>query len=84
MIDDGNGKYNLLLLCWGQQQASPIHDHAGAHCILKVMDGQLTETRYDWPEQNGSCMEVKSVGTMGVNDTDYMHGMSLILSYFAS
>lgn len=68
LIDDGNGRYNLLLLCWGPGKSSislcdsemilncaighqsPIHDHANAHCILKVMDGTIRENRYDWPE----------------------------------
>lgn len=49
LIDDGNGKYNLILLCWNVNQQSPIHDHSGSHCILKVMQGELLETRYDWP-----------------------------------
>jgi hypothetical protein len=50
LVDDGNGKYNLLLLCWGDGQASPIHDHAGSHCLMKLLDGELVETRYRWPE----------------------------------
>ncbi|KAI3645040.1 hypothetical protein MP228_011204 [Amoeboaphelidium protococcarum] len=50
LVDDGNGKYNLLLLCWGPRQVSPVHDHSGSHCLLKVMSGELQETRYDWPQ----------------------------------
>lgn len=50
LVDDGNGKYfNLMILCWNEGKSSPIHDHAGAHCIMKVLDGKLTETQYDWP-----------------------------------
>jgi hypothetical protein len=29
---------------------SPIHDHAGAHCIMKVLSGELLETQYEWPK----------------------------------
>eukprot|EP00158_Paraphelidium_tribonemae_P006546 Partr_v1_DN27877_c0_g1_i1_m23374 putative cysteine dioxygenase len=50
LVDDGNGEYNLLLLCWGPGMASPVHDHAGSHCILKVMGGELAETLYKWPD----------------------------------
>ncbi|KAJ1931047.1 hypothetical protein EC988_009921, partial [Linderina pennispora] len=43
LVDDGNGKYNLLVLVWGEGQASPIHDHAGSHCMMKLLDGELQE-----------------------------------------
>ncbi|KAJ1926918.1 hypothetical protein IWQ60_003395 [Tieghemiomyces parasiticus] len=41
LVDDGNGKFNLLILAWGPGQAS--------HCVMKVLDGTLTETQYHWP-----------------------------------
>ncbi|KAJ1676042.1 hypothetical protein EV182_000035 [Spiromyces aspiralis] len=49
LIDSGNGKFNLLLLVWGEGQASPIHDHANSHCMMKLLDGELVETRYHMP-----------------------------------
>ena len=27
LIDDGNGNYNLMLICWNHGQASSIHTH---------------------------------------------------------
>lgn len=36
LIDGGNGKYNLMLLCWPANTGSSIHDHPDSHCILKV------------------------------------------------
>ncbi|KAN0089039.1 RmlC-like cupin domain containing protein [Hyaloscypha variabilis] len=30
------GIFNLLLLVWTPGKASPIHDHADAHCLMKV------------------------------------------------
>ncbi|KAI8925217.1 RmlC-like cupin domain-containing protein [Entophlyctis helioformis] len=50
LVDGGNGKFNLMILCWGAGQASPIHDHANSHCVLKVLDGNICETQYEWPE----------------------------------
>ncbi|RUP51266.1 RmlC-like cupin domain-containing protein, partial [Jimgerdemannia flammicorona] len=35
LVDDGNGKFNLIVLAWTEGQGSPIHDHAGSHCIMK-------------------------------------------------
>jgi Cysteine dioxygenase type I len=29
---------------------SPIHDHSNAHCLVKVLDGAITETQYNWPD----------------------------------
>lgn len=30
------GVFNLLLLVWTPGKKSPIHDHADAHCLMKV------------------------------------------------
>lgn len=49
LVDDGNGKFNLMLLAWGEGMGSSIHDHADAHCCMKILDGELKETLYDWP-----------------------------------
>ncbi|KAH7135105.1 RmlC-like cupin domain-containing protein [Dendryphion nanum] len=49
LVDKGNGKCNLLILVWTPGKSSPVHDHANAHCIMKVLKGKLTETRYAWP-----------------------------------
>jgi cysteine dioxygenase len=38
--------YNLLVLCWKNGQRSPIHDHAGSSCCVRVLRGTLTETRF--------------------------------------
>jgi len=36
LVDEGNGKSNLLILVWSPDQGSPIHDHANAHCVMKI------------------------------------------------
>jgi Cysteine dioxygenase type I len=50
LVDTGNGKYNLLALCWGEGHGSGVHDHSDAHCFVKMLDGTLKETRFSWPE----------------------------------
>jgi len=50
LVDTGNGKFNLILLCWSEGHGSGIHDHADAHCWMKVCDGALCENLYNWPE----------------------------------
>jgi cysteine dioxygenase len=36
--------YHLLALCWRSGQRSPIHNHAGSTCGLKILKGVATET----------------------------------------
>ena len=31
---------------------SSVHDHSNSHCFMKVLDGCLKETLYDWPSQS--------------------------------
>ncbi|KAI8886135.1 cysteine dioxygenase type I, partial [Backusella circina FSU 941] len=50
LIDDGNGKFNLMILAWSKGQHSPIHNHSGSHCVMKILDGELQETLFDWPK----------------------------------
>lgn len=38
-----------LILVWSAGSHSPIHDHANAHCVMKILQGRLTETIYGWP-----------------------------------
>ena len=40
-----------LILVWTPGKESPVHDHAGSHCVMKVLQGSLKETRYKWPER---------------------------------
>ena len=38
--------YQALVLCWASGQASPIHDHSGSSCAVRVLEGRATETLY--------------------------------------
>jgi cysteine dioxygenase len=50
LVDEGNGKSNLLVIVWNPGRCSPIHDHADAHCVMKILKGSLKETLYALPE----------------------------------
>ena len=39
--------YQVLVLCWRSGQRSPIHNHRGSHCVVRVLHGRATETRFD-------------------------------------
>ncbi|KAH8196932.1 hypothetical protein TruAng_008918 [Truncatella angustata] len=64
-----------LLLVWNPGKGSPIHDHANAHCIMKVLAGRLTETVY-YARGNQSSetapLREKSVSTYGPNEVTYI------------
>jgi cysteine dioxygenase len=54
LVDAGNGKFNLMILCWGEGHGSAIHDHADSHCFMKMLKGQLSEIRFAWPNDKQS------------------------------
>lgn len=40
--------YHALVLCWRNGQRSPIHDHRGSSCGVRVIKGELTETTFEF------------------------------------
>lgn len=39
--------YHALVLCWRNGQRSPIHDHRGSSCGMRILRGVATETIFD-------------------------------------
>src|SRR5262245_27333623 len=39
--------YHALILCWRSGQRSPIHDHRGSSCGVRVLKGAATETVFE-------------------------------------
>src|SRR5436309_14784122 len=39
--------YNALILCWKNGQRSPIHDHKGSSCGVRILRGSLNETLFE-------------------------------------
>lgn len=70
LVDEGNGKFNLMLLCWGEGHVSSVHDHADSYCFMKMLDGALREVRFSWPEDSadstisagGDIREMQPIG----------------------
>ena len=58
-------QFYALVLCWKPGQASPIHDHKGASCGVRVIAGVATETSYCW--QDDRLVE-NSVTTMNAGE----------------
>ncbi|EDV29752.1 Cysteine dioxygenase type 1 [Trichoplax sp. H2] len=74
LVDRGNGKYNLMMLCWGEGQGSGIHDHANSHCFVKMLDGGLKEVMLEWPEgEIEQPMTVKDVNIYKKDQVAYIN-----------
>lgn len=41
-----NNDFEFVLICWNENQLSPIHDHPNNGCLLKVLQGSLIEDIY--------------------------------------
>lgn len=89
LVDAGNGKFNLLILCWGEGHGSSVHDHADSHCFMKMLKGDLREKRYEYPNRSGrdaalghhpdgeiDSRELVEIGEtpIAVNDVAYING----------
>jgi cysteine dioxygenase len=71
--------YYALVLCWANGQRSPIHDHRGSACAVRVLRGTMTETAFEFAP-NG---QVKAMGSRDYppgsvigSENDDMHQVS--------
>lgn len=73
LMFEGSG-FQALVLCWLNGQRSPIHDHEGSTCGVKVLRGTLTETIFD-RTANGQIIarrsrELREGSVCGSQDAD--------------
>ncbi|CAL8249211.1 unnamed protein product [Merluccius merluccius] len=74
LVDEGNGKFNLMILCWGEGHGSSIHDHTDSHCFMKLLQGQLKETLFEWPSAKAhGDMVQKSQRLLQENQVAYIN-----------
>jgi cysteine dioxygenase len=53
--------YELMILCWGEGQESPIHNHEDQDCWMGVLEGCIEEVRFEMPTL-GQTGAPKSLG----------------------
>ncbi len=74
--------YSALILCWRSGQRSPIHDHRGSSCGVKVLKGTAIETYFDRTEHGHilatGSRELPEGGVCGSQDDD-IHQVSNLL-----
>ena len=71
--------YHAWVMCWKNGQRSPIHDHKGSSCGVRVLRGVLTETFFEFAP-NGHVKasfsrDLTPGGVCGSEDTD-LHQIS--------
>jgi hypothetical protein len=55
LVSTDNSSYTLLLLCWNNnRQRSPIHNHPGDGCYMRVVSGSIMEQLYNVREQHAT------------------------------
>jgi len=54
-----NDDFELILLCWNKGQKTPIHDHGGEECWVKLLDGAFKETIFQ-KNESGELTESSS------------------------
>ena len=64
----------LLLICWLPGQRTPLHDHTGSICGVKVLGGNATEIRFKYSRCGtlipDVSLEVPAGGTTVSRDSD--------------
>ena len=64
-------KFELILICWCEGHSTPIHDHDGEECWVKVIEGEFKETIYKQNEA-GELNPVKTAISKP-NEVSYMN-----------
>ena len=75
LVDQGNGKYNLLILCWGESQVSPVHSHPNSNCFVKILSGEMLETIFALPTNDNEREKLKILSETELkrDEVTYMH-----------
>ncbi len=63
-------KYELILICWGPKQVTPIHDHGGEECWVAFIDGNFKETIFT-QNSEGNLLPSK-VAKVAAGEVTYM------------
>ncbi len=65
-----NDKFELILICWQEGQITPIHNHGGEECWVRIIKGEFKETIYTEDEDGG--LNVHKTIMSKADDVTYM------------
>lgn len=66
---DPGGRYSIVVMVWGPNQGTPLHDHAAKWCVECVYKGRIRVTSFDIegdPEQEVVQFKKESEITAGI------------------
>jgi quercetin dioxygenase-like cupin family protein len=63
-------KFEIRLLCWKPLQETPKHPHPQNGCLMKILQGKLTEEKF---LANSSIMNVYNKGDVGYIKASELH-----------
>lgn len=75
----GGEWYQAWVMCWRNGQRSPIHDHKGSSCGVRILKGTLTETLFERaPNQHikATCSRDMEPGQVLGGKDDDIHQVS--------
>ena len=73
-----NDMFEIYIICWNNNQKSPIHDHSENGCVMKILQGRLTQILYTHDFTSCKSTNFKK------DDISYIHnniGLHKILNY---
>ena len=66
--------FDVILICWKQNQKTKIHDHPAQGCLMKVLIGQLNENIY----QLDPYIQYISTHPLFIDQIGYKEGNSIL------
>ncbi len=67
-----NDMFELLVLCWGPGQESPVHNHEGQNCWMAILEGAIEEVYYHFPDGPGPLRRKGEVERSDAGETGYI------------
>ena len=65
-----NENFELILICWENEQVTAIHDHGGEECWVYFIEGEFREHIYS--QNNGEELSVVKTTDAKAGDVTYM------------
>jgi len=65
--------FTLMLLCWNPRKESPVHNHAGSECFVRIIRGTVCETKYEMPTSGCDALKVSGQCKATAGDVTFMN-----------
>ena len=59
---DPQSRYTAVVMTWGPNQGTPLHDHSGIWCVEGVVEGKLEVKQYHLESEVGEVFRFREMG----------------------